>query len=249
MAHYRIGELARATGLTVRTLRHYEQIGLLQPETRSANGYRRYGEAEVQRLQQIRSLRSLGLSLERIGSLLAGNDLPLATVIEWQLQAVDRELAGLTRLRSRLHVLSSALRGAGTVEIDMLAALMKEMNRMETFEKYYTQEQLDTLAARRAAYGDEQIAAAEQQWADLIKRANRAMAKGVDPTSESVLEIAREWSSLVRAFTGGDPEIGRAVERMWQEEETIHESDTAGVRALVEWLGPAMTAISSEGAS
>ncbi len=117
---------------------------------------------------------------------------------------------------------------------------------MEHFETYYTQEQLDTLAARRAAYGDEQIAAIEQQWSALIARANDAMAQGIDPTSEPVLAIAREWAELVHAFTGGDPAIGQAVERMWQEDTTIPDHDTAGVRTLIEWLGPAMAAVAPE---
>lgn len=111
-------------------------------------------------------------------------------------------------------------------------------------EKYYTEEQLETLAARREAYGDEQISAFEQQWADLIARAERAMAEGVDPTSEPVLAIAREWSGLVQAFTGGDAGIQQSVQRVWQEEDEVHGFDAAGMRALMAWLAPAMAKVS-----
>jgi DNA-binding transcriptional MerR regulator len=243
MTHLRIGELATATGLTVRTLRHYDQIGLLRPKTRTEGGYRLYGEAEVQRLQQIRSLQSLGFSLEQIGAMIAGHDAALPEVIGWQLASIDRELAALQRLRARLSAISQAMQRAGTVDIDDLTALMKEMTMVE---KYYTEEQLETLAARRAAYGDEQIKAFEQQWADLIARAERAMAEGVDPTSEPVLEIAREWIGLVQAFTGGDPGIQQSVERVWQEEDEVHGFDAAGMRALMTWLAPAMERIADE---
>jgi DNA-binding transcriptional MerR regulator len=243
MTHLRIGELATATGLTVRTLRHYDQIGLLRPKTRTDGGYRLYGEAEVRRLQQIRSLQSLGFSLEQIGAMIAGHDAALPEVIGWQLASIDRELAALQRLRARLSAISQAMQRAGTVDIDDLTALMKEMTMVE---KYYTEEQLETLAARRAAYGDEQIKAFEQQWADLIARAERAMAEGVDPTSEPVLEIAREWIGLVQAFTGGDPGIQQSVERVWQEEDEVHGFDAAGMRALMTWLAPAMERIADE---
>jgi DNA-binding transcriptional MerR regulator len=243
MTHLRIGELATATGLTVRTLRHYDQIGLLRPKTRTEGGYRLYGEAEVRRLQQIRSLQSLGFSLEQIGAMLAGHEAPLPEVIEWQLAAIDRELTALQRLRARLSAVSQAMQRAEMVDIDDLTALMKEMTMVE---KYYTEEQLETLAARRAAYGDEQIKAFEQQWADLIARAERAMAEGVDPTSEPVLEIAREWIGLVQAFTGGDPGIQQSVERVWQEEDEVHGFDAAGMRALMTWLAPAMERIADE---
>jgi DNA-binding transcriptional MerR regulator len=243
MTHLRIGELATATGLTVRTLRHYDQIGLLRPKTRTEGGYRLYGEAEVQRLQQIRSLQSLGFSLEQIGAMLAGHEAPLPEVIGWQLAAIDRELTALKRLRARPSAVSQAMQRAEMVDIDDLTALMKEMTMVE---KYYTEEQLETLAARRAAYGDEQIKAFEQQWADLIARAERAMAEGVDPTSEPVLEIAREWIGLVQAFTGGDPGIQQSVQRLWQEEDEVHGFDAAGMRALMTWLAPAMERIADE---
>lgn len=55
-----------------------------------------------------------------------------------------------------------------------------------------------------------------------------------------MLEIAREWSGLVRAFTGGDTGIQQSVERAWQEEDEIHGYDTANMRALAAWLAPAM---------
>lgn len=243
MTYLRIGELATATGLTVRTLRHYDQIGLLQPPARSESGYRLCSETEVRRLQQIRSLQSLGFSLQQIGAMLDGNATSLADVIGWQLDAVDRELATLQRLRARLHSVSQAIQQSVDIDIDELTTLMKEMTMVE---KYYTEEQLETLAARRDAYGDEQIKAFEQQWADLIARAEQAMAEGVDPTSEPVLEIAREWSGLVQAFTGNDPGIHQSVEQVWREENEVHGIDTASIRDLMTWLAPAMELVSEK---
>ena len=67
----RVGELARRAGLTVRTLHHYDEIGLLQPSGRSASGYRLYSQADVQRLHAIQTLRHLGLALADIAGLLA----------------------------------------------------------------------------------------------------------------------------------------------------------------------------------
>ena len=63
---WKIGELARRTGLTVRTLHHYDEIGLLSPAERSDGGHRVYDEADVQRLYRIVSLRSLGFPLDAI---------------------------------------------------------------------------------------------------------------------------------------------------------------------------------------
>ena len=67
---WKIGELARRTGLTVRTLHHYDEIGLLSPAQRSDGGHRVYDEADVQRLYRIVSLRSLGFPLDAIAQAL-----------------------------------------------------------------------------------------------------------------------------------------------------------------------------------
>ena len=67
---WKIGELARRTGLTVRTLHHYDEIGLLSPAERSDGGHRVYDEAAVQRLYRIVSLRSLGFPLDAIAEAL-----------------------------------------------------------------------------------------------------------------------------------------------------------------------------------
>ena len=67
---WKIGELARRTGLTVRTLHHYDEIGLLSPAERSDGGHRVYDEADVQRLYRIVSLRSLGFPLDAIAQAL-----------------------------------------------------------------------------------------------------------------------------------------------------------------------------------
>lgn len=66
----RIGELARQAGVTTRTIRHYEQLGLLRPTERAASGYRYYTEREFARLHKIGQLKELGLSLEEIGSVI-----------------------------------------------------------------------------------------------------------------------------------------------------------------------------------
>ncbi|MFW6202445.1 MAG: MerR family transcriptional regulator [Gemmatimonadota bacterium] len=65
-----VGELAERTGLTVRTLHHYDEIGLLVPSRRSASGYRLYDDADLARLQQILLFRELDFPLETIGQLL-----------------------------------------------------------------------------------------------------------------------------------------------------------------------------------
>jgi len=71
---YFVGELARLSGVSVRTLHHYDQIGLLKPAQTALNGYRVYGRAEALRLQEILFYRAMGLGLAGIAELLASDD-------------------------------------------------------------------------------------------------------------------------------------------------------------------------------
>src|SRR3954451_10489491 len=96
---YTVGALAAASGLTVRTLHHWDQIGLLRPAERSAAGHRRYSAADVERLYRIVALRGLGLSLEAIGAALEDD---LRAAVAAHLARVDEQLAQTRDLRRRL---------------------------------------------------------------------------------------------------------------------------------------------------
>jgi phosphoribosylaminoimidazole-succinocarboxamide synthase len=100
---YTIGELAGATGLTVRTLHHYDRIGLLHPTDRSPSGYRSYGREDVRRLYRILALRQLGLSLKDIDAALAGDWADLREAIARHLAEVQRQLALSRSLEHKLR--------------------------------------------------------------------------------------------------------------------------------------------------
>jgi MerR family transcriptional regulator, thiopeptide resistance regulator len=107
-SEHRIGALASATGLSIRALRHYDEIGLLQPSGRSEAGHRLYRAADLERLYRIRLLRSLGVGLPEIGRALDSPSSDLASVIATHLDETDRRIDGGSRLRARLaHMLES----------------------------------------------------------------------------------------------------------------------------------------------
>ena len=70
----RVGEIAERLGVSPRTIKYYEELGLIQPETRSQGGFRLYGKEEVQQLERILRLKSIGYSLAAIRELLATRD-------------------------------------------------------------------------------------------------------------------------------------------------------------------------------
>ncbi|MCE9848961.1 MerR family transcriptional regulator [Aeromonas allosaccharophila] len=91
-----ITRLARELGLSRTTLLYYERLGLLLPALRGENGYRRYGEAELERGRQIASFRTMGLPLEEIGTLLTAR-LESHSCLDGHLLRLDQEIAELRR--------------------------------------------------------------------------------------------------------------------------------------------------------
>ncbi len=131
----KVGELARRTGLSVRTLHHYDEIGLLSPARRTGSGHRLYGQDEIRRLQQIRSLRQLGFSLEEIRECLDGRGYTLERVVDLHVAALDEQIEQQRRLRTRLEMLAGYLRSSESVYVE---DLIKTIEVMTMTDKYYT---------------------------------------------------------------------------------------------------------------
>lgn len=229
----RVGELARRTGLTVRTLHHYDESGLLRPSLRSAAGHRLYTRADVARLHQIRALRTLGLPLAQIRELLDASGITFAGVVELQLSRLRATMAAERRICDRLEALRSMLAAGGEIPLDEMVDTIEEMT---TMEKYYTEEQLRTLDARAAALGADRIAAVEAEWKTLIDEVRRHMKAGTDPTSEPIRALAGRWHALIAEFTGGDAGIARSAGQVWQQEENVHGFDAAEMRELMGYI-------------
>ncbi len=211
---YRIGELASITGVTVRTLHHYDEIGLLSPAERTDAGHRLYGHGDVARLYGIIALRQIGLSLDEVSAVMR-DDLNVRAVVERQLERLALQLQFHERLQTRLtHIRDELDRAHEPSTRDFIEAL-EVMNRMES---YYTPEQLEQLEERRNELGDEGMRRAEQEWSDLIAAVEAEHAAGTDPADPKVQALARKWKELIEAFTGGDPGIRASLQRMYETE-------------------------------
>jgi MerR family transcriptional regulator, thiopeptide resistance regulator len=214
MPSYSIGEVARRSGLTVRALRHYDALGLLRPSHRTGAGHRRYSAADVARLRRLTSLRALGLPLDRIGALLDDPAADPVAELDAQAARVRAEIARGEALLERLRGLATVLRNGHTAAPDDLFHLI---HLTVMYEQYYTPEQLAAIKARGEALGPEGMQQAQQAWADLIARAQAAVAAGMAPDAPEAQAIAREWVALVRGFTGGDAGTTENLKRLHAE--------------------------------
>src|SRR5512135_122848 len=134
-AVWKVGELARQTGLTVRTLHYYDEIGLLSPSGRTAAGYRLYTVGDIGRLQQIRSLRQLGFSLEQIQGWLDRPDFAPQQAIRLQIKRLQEQIELQRALCRRLEALRARLDAAEDISA---AELIQTIEGMNMYEKYYT---------------------------------------------------------------------------------------------------------------
>jgi DNA-binding transcriptional MerR regulator len=136
-----VGELARATGSSVRVLRHWDEIGLVSP-ARTAAGHRRYGPAEITRLYRTLALRRTGLRLDRVAALLDAQDPDLYATLRAHLAGLDADLARRHELRERLagalaafdtHLADGGRLGGADAQVE---PLMKVIETMTMFDGY-----------------------------------------------------------------------------------------------------------------
>lgn len=237
---WKIGELARRTGLSVRTLHWYDEIGLLTPSCHSEAGYRLYTAADVARLQQILSLRQLGFALEEVRACLDGADFSPLSLIDRHLARLREQIEVQRRLCERLASIAANLRAAEKVSVEDLLQTIEDMTM---FEKYYTPEQLEALKQRRIQAGEERMRQVEtEEWPNLLDAVREEMDKGSDPASAPVQELARRWMGLIHEFTGGDPGIEKSLQNMYNQEQNIHGMDVAAMRPLMEYISKAIAA-------
>ncbi len=203
---YRVGEFADLTRVSIRTLHHYDQIGLLSPTAHSEAGYRLYSERDLLRLQQILTLRYLGFPLKQIGELLDRPDFDLVASMRIQRQALGDRIAELERIQAGLDELIDHRLTTGEWAWDLVARASATVQaglaqRGEKMNEYYTPEQMRQFEELRRQVPEEERRAVEQGWTELLAdvRANRHL----DPASPRAQALADRWNQLQEATQRG----------------------------------------------
>ncbi|MET7855830.1 MerR family transcriptional regulator [Streptomyces sp. NPDC005318] len=216
-----IGELAHASGVTVRALYHYDEIGLLTAGERTASGHRRYTEGDLRRLYRVRALRALGLSLDEIAGVLAdsaADDLgTMRDLLTAQLRDLEEQAARIEQLTHRIHGLVRQLDDSSMPDPDQF---MTTLEMISVFETGFTQEQQEQLAERRAELGPEAVESARHRWAGLVEQLLVHVRDDTPVDDPQVQDLVRRWDELGATFHADDEQGERtkaAARRMWQE--------------------------------
>jgi len=204
---YRVGELAALTGVTVRTLHHYDRIGLLRPSGRTEGGHRSYAEGDLLRLQQILTLRALGFPLRRIGEILDRPGFDLVASLRIQRGVVRDRIAHLQRVEATLAALVDARSATGRWDWDLVfaasAVAAGANNHGVDMDAHYTPEQMAKFAEVAERVGPKEIAAVEAARPPLIAEVRAARAAGLDPADTAARELADRWAAVLERTLAG----------------------------------------------
>lgn len=210
----KIGELAKRTGLTVRTLHHYDAIKLLHPSARSDAGYRLYNRQDIERLHRIQALRRLGLALDEIAEVLAGDSADLQTVLAQQIASLDRQVARTIELRERLKTLLA--RVSANLEPD-LPAWLTTLEMMAIYDRYFTSEELTALREQREQIKED----LDLEATDMAAEIRALIKRGVPPESREAQQLSRQWMAWTQKTLCGDPRLILKLDTMHRNEPTM----------------------------
>ena len=157
---WKVGELSKRTGLSIRALRLYDEMGLVKPSRRTASGHRLYGPEDISRLQRALSLKQLGFSLDEIRDCLDQPGFSPLQVVRMHIDKLRRHMELQRVLCERLEDLE---RFCSAGQAESAEKFLETIEAMRMFENYYTPEQMEALKKRREEVGPEAIRAAEQE--------------------------------------------------------------------------------------
>ncbi|MHC4044785.1 MerR family transcriptional regulator [Bradyrhizobium xenonodulans] len=186
---WRIGELAEATGVTVRTLHHYEHTGLLSASERTDGGHRMYERESIQRVSQIRALRELGFSLNDIRTAMGGKT-SLTDLLRKHLEQIELQVTRTTQLRDRLRNMTTD--SDTQVSMHELPAALNAASRAEA--RPQTPRCTCALGADR-----------EERWRKIRDELRDCVDRGEHPCSERAASVALKARALITEIAGTDP--------------------------------------------
>lgn len=220
---YRVGEVAARSGVSIRTLHHYDDIDLLRPSGHTEAGYRLYSDEDVLALQQIVTLRYLGFELRQIRDLLRRPDFDLISSLHIQRRALRDQIAELGRIEAVLGELLGHRERTGSWAWELVdrasAAVQQSLEqRGAHMSDYYNPEEMKKIFTEIGQkVTPEEVKQIEQQWVVLLGevRANRDL----DPASPQAQALADRWDAMTQATFASypdDPKLRATIANNYQ---------------------------------
>ncbi|KUM79556.1 MerR family transcriptional regulator [Streptomyces curacoi] len=193
---YSVGQVAGFAGVTVRTLHHYDDIGLLVPSERSHAGHRRYSDADLDRLQQILFYRELGFPLEEVAALLDDPDADSREHLRRQHELLTARIEKLQKMAAAVeHAMEASKMGINLTpeeKFEVFGDKDPEQYAEEAEQRWGGTEAYAESQRRAARYTKEDWKRIQAQVNDWGERYTALVAEGESPTGERAMDLAEE---------------------------------------------------------
>lgn len=213
---YRAHEFAELAGVTVRTLHHYDRLGLLKPSHRSEAGYRLYSDRDWVRLEQIVVLKFVGVPLKEIRDVLKCEKSALSEVLRRQTTVLEEKRRQLEDAMRTIEAAKRALSVSKEPDWKLFTQIIRGIamqSQTDWTSKYYSEEAKAKVEARKQQWSPELQERVSREWDELVRDIEAA--RGEDPGSPKAQALAARWKKLVEGFTGGDAEIQKGLNKMY----------------------------------
>lgn len=215
---WKIGAVARTSGLTVRTLHHWDEIGVLRPSRRGAGGHREYTEDDLARLHLVLALRDFGLGLESIRTCLDAGVDPRRLLVD-QLADLDRGLRALGRLRDRVAQVVDADLPTVADPAELLSLMRDARGDVGgVLGRHLDDDQRKALAEGAKAAGPALPYLLEVEWPQLYRRVDELRRSGATPADDRVQGMVARLDELSAMLSSGDHEVAAGVRAAWRED-------------------------------
>lgn len=212
---WKIGELARRVGITVRTLHHYDHIGLLSPSSSTEAGHRVYSDADVRRLLSIISLKRLGFSLREIKVLLSDAAEDPRAMLQVQLARLDEQIAALTEVRAHVQRLHEHLEVGGSVAIEELMAVAHALTL--TGSPHFRRDEVEQVRQKYLGLDPAVRRELFETGRRLVAEFRRYFDAGIAPDAPAVTALARRWKEVTGSLLPAGEPLTQAAEQYYRD--------------------------------
>jgi MerR family transcriptional regulator, thiopeptide resistance regulator len=242
-----VGEVAALAGVTVRTLHHYDRIGLLSPSGRSSAGYRLYAPEDLDRLHQVLLYRELGFSLEEVATLLDDPAADPAEHLRRQhrllLDRLERTRAVVAAVEKEMEARQMGISLTPEEKFELFGENYSEDYEREAEERWGDTEAWAQSQQRTRSYSKADWVRVKEEVDDLNRRFVEAMRAGVPADSEQAMDVAEQHRQHIsRWFYDCPPEMHAGLGRMYVEDERFTATYERIAPGLAQYVSAAVQA-------
>ncbi len=245
-----VGSLAQLAGVTVRTLHHYDEIGLVVPSGRTESGYRTYNSPEVERLQEVLFYRELGFSLDAIREMMSRSDHDRAAVLQQQRYLLERKVDSLVEMIDAVDRAIVAHRNGVTMSNEDMLEVFGDFDpaeyEAEAKERWGESDAYKQSAQRTAGYGKTDWQAIKDESEGIYRSFVALMTDGVPPENARAMDLAEEHRAHIsRWFYDCPVEIHAGLGQMYVADARFQKNIDKHGEGLAAYMAAAIAANSS----